>query len=361
MVDVFEGLDKLNPDIATLSENNLSTVNDWIDTGCYALNAICSGSVYKGIPKGRITGFAGPSGCGKTLIINKIIGNFQAMSPDHWAVVWDTEAGYEPGALLNVGGSPERTKVLPVDTVESCRNQIVKFLDNVIAGGKKTYGKYVIAIDSLGNLASQKEIDDSQKDKSAQDMGSRAKTLKSMMRTITYKAAKAGVTVLFSNHTYDDPAAMFPTLVKNQAGGKGPVYLASLLVQLALRTEKQNDGDEDDVKIPMANKVSGITMRALTVKNRFIPPFLETEIYLNFKTGLYKYAGLLEMALGYNVITQTGSTYTLDNNKVGYFKNWKNDEKIWDSIILKLEPILQQELRFNRIVLDSLQEQITQE
>lgn len=350
-MDVFDGLEKLNPDIATLSENNLSTITDWIDTGSYALNAICSGSVHKGIPKGRITGFAGPSGCGKTLIINKIIGKFQAASPDHWAVVWDTEAGYEPNALLNVGGDPDRAKVLPVDTVEACRNQIVKFLDNVISGGKKTYGKYIIAIDSLGNLASQKEIDDSLKDKSAQDMGSRAKTLKSMMRTITYKAAKAGVTVLFSNHTYDDPAAMFPSLVKNQAGGKGPVYLASLLVQLALRTEKQNDNDESDVKIPMANKVSGITMRALTIKNRFIPPFLETELYLNFKTGLYKYAGLLEMALAYNIITQTGSTYTLGDKKLGYFKNWKNDESIWNSIIETLEPVLQQELRFNRIEL----------
>lgn len=356
-MDVFEGLDKLNPDISTLSESSLSTVSEWIDTGCFALNAICSGSIYKGIPKGRITGFAGPSGCGKTLIINKIIGNFQAMSPDHWAVVWDTEAGYEPNALRNVGGVPERTKVLPVDTVESCRNQIVKFLDNVISGGKKTYGKYIIAIDSLGNLASQKEIDDSLKDKSAQDMGSRAKTLKSMMRTITYKAAKAGVTVLFSNHTYDDPAAMFPSLIKNQAGGKGPVYLASLLVQLALRTEKQDEGNDDDVKIPMANKVSGITMRALTIKNRFIPPFLETEIYLNFKTGLYKYAGLLEMALAYNIITQTGSTYTMDNKKLGYYKSWKNDEAVWTETLEKLEPVLQQELKFNRIDIQTKQEE----
>lgn len=349
-MDVFDGLDKLNPDLATLSEeNNLSTVSDWIDTGSLALNAVCSGSLYKGIPKGRITGFAGPSGCGKTLIINKIIGNFHRSNPEHWAVIWDTEAAVDPNALANVGGDPKRTKVLPVETVEGCRNQISKFLDNVIAGGKKTYGKYIIAIDSLGNLASQKEIDDTLKDKSAADMGQRAKTLKSMMRTITYKAAKAGVTVLFTNHTYDDPAAMFPSLVKNQAGGKGPLYLASLLIQLALRTEKQDDKNDDDVKIPMANKVSGITMRALTVKNRFIPPFLETEIYLNFKTGLYKYAGLLDMAIGYSVITQNGATYSIQDKKLGYFKNWKNDDEVWKEITDQLEPVLQKELCYNRV------------
>jgi len=347
--NVFDGLDKLNPDFATLSENNLSTVSEWIDTGSYALNAICSGSLYRGIPKGRITGFVGPAQSGKSLIINKIIGNFQALSPDHWGLIWDTEAAVDKNAIKNVGADPDRIKVLPVETVEECRNQISKFLDNVIAGGKKTYGKYIIAIDSLGNLASQKEKDDAAKDKSAVDMGARAKGLKSMMRTITYKAAKAGVSVIFSNHIYDDPMAIFPSLVKSQSGGKGPLYLASLLVQLAIRNEKQNEANESDVKIPMANKVSGVTLRTLTVKNRFIPPFLETELYLNFKTGLFKYAGLLEMAMGYNIVQQNGSTYSFGEKKLGYFKTWKDNTDVWDSIIKELEPVLQKELCYSEL------------
>ena len=110
--NVFDGLDKLNPDFATLSENNLSTVSEWIDTGSYALNAICSGSLYRGIPKGRITGFVGPAQSGKSLIINKIIGNFQALSPDHWGLIWDTEAAVDKNAIKNVGADPT-IKVLP--------------------------------------------------------------------------------------------------------------------------------------------------------------------------------------------------------------------------------------------------------
>jgi hypothetical protein len=38
--DAFKVLDDLNPDAAFLDENTLSTVNEWIDTGCMALNAI---------------------------------------------------------------------------------------------------------------------------------------------------------------------------------------------------------------------------------------------------------------------------------------------------------------------------------
>jgi hypothetical protein len=75
--DAFKILDDLNPDAQFLDENTLSTVKEWIDTGCMALNAIISGSLYGGIPMGRIIGFAGPQACGKTLMVNKIMANAQ--------------------------------------------------------------------------------------------------------------------------------------------------------------------------------------------------------------------------------------------------------------------------------------------
>jgi len=210
VLSVFSKLDKLNPDASVLSENVLSNVDSWIDTGCMVLNAIISGSLYGGVPAGRITGFSGPSAAGKTFIINKILANAQkqGITP----VIFDTEAAIDKSSTTGVGLDPTKTKYVPVQTVEACRNQISTFLDSVIEANMQ--GKFIISIDSLGNLASQKELDDTEKDKSAMDMGTRAKGLKSMMRLLTFKAAQAGVTILFSNHTYDDPAAMFPTLVK---------------------------------------------------------------------------------------------------------------------------------------------------
>ena len=46
--DVFSSLDKLNPEATYLSENALSNVDTWYDTGCYALNAIIGGSCVDG-------------------------------------------------------------------------------------------------------------------------------------------------------------------------------------------------------------------------------------------------------------------------------------------------------------------------
>ena len=344
VLSVFTKLDKLNPDSTILSENVLSNVDSWIDTGCMVLNAIISGSLHGGVPAGRITGFAGPSAAGKTFIINKILANAQkqGLTP----VIFDTEAAIDKSSTVGVGLDSNKVKYVPDQTVEACRNQISTFLDSVIEAGMQ--GKFIISIDSLGNLASQKELDDTEKDKTAMDMGTRAKGLKSMMRLLTFKAAQAGVTILFSNHTYDDPAAMFPTLVKSQSGGKGPVYLSSVLVQLAKRDEKHDKTNSSDEMLPEANKVSGTTLRALTIKNRFVPPFLECEMYLNFKKGLDRLSGLKEMAVNHGVVVQNGSTYALpgkdglDGQKLGYYKNWKDDEALWNDTIL---PALEEKLK----------------
>lgn len=348
--NIFNKLDKLNPDATILSKSALSVVNEWIDTGCMVLNSIISGSLYGGVPVGRITGFSGPSAAGKTYIINKILANAQkkGMHP----VIFDTEAAVDVGSTQGVGLDPSKVKYVPVQTVEDCRNQLSAFLDSVIEA--KAKNKFIVSIDSLGNLASQKEIEDAEKGKTAMDMGTRAKGLKSMMRLLTFKAAQAGVTILFSNHTYDDPAAMFPTLVKQQSGGKGPVYLASVLVQLAKRDEKHDKSNEDDEILPEANKVSGTTLRALTVKNRFVPPFLECEAYLNFRRGLDKYSGLKEMAVNHGIIKQTGSTFVLPatdkqpEKKLGYYKNWKSDTELWEkSILPQLEARLKEQYSYS--------------
>ena len=165
-----------------------------------------------------------------------------------------------------------------------------------------------------------------------------------MMRTITYNAAKAGVPILFSNHIYEG-MEMFPSLIKNQAGGKGPIYLASVLVQLSTRNEKVTE-NPDESSIAISNNVSGVTMSAMTVKNRVVPPFLKTELYLNFKSGLDSNTGLFDLALALGVIEQSGKTYQFNGESVGYRKNIEKDPVFWEKVCPILEKKLNEELRY---------------
>jgi recombination protein RecA len=341
--DVFEVLDE-TPYATFLSENTLSNVDTWFDTGSYALNAIISGKLKDGgVPKGRVIIFAGETGTGKTLLINKILGlaQKQGMHP----VIFDSEFAVDAESAKAVGLDPEKTKYVPVETVEGLRNSLSKFLDKVIEN--KMQGKFIVSIDSLGNLSSEKEQQDIAKDKSASDMGSRAKGVKSLLRTLTLKAGQAGVTVLISNHTYSDPVALYPSLIKNQSGGSGPLYMASVIVQLAKKNEKSED-DNDEI-LPEARNYSGATLRALTVKNRFVPPFLETSLYLNFLQGLDKYSGLFDMAVNHGIILQTGSTYTMpDGTKLGYKKNFINEKFYEEVIIPSLEKTLLEKYKYSQ-------------
>lgn len=332
---IFDGLDDLNPDNCVLSDNALSKVKFFIDTGSYALNAICSGSCYGGIPGGRVTGLAGPSGCGKTLMASKILKNFLNMSPDNRGIIFDSEAAYDEETVTRMGIDPSRVHYFPIETVVSLRNQVLKILRNIIDTGEKD--RYFIIIDSLGNLAGEKEINDAMKNSFAADMGLRARDIKGLLRAITIPAAKSGTTILFTNHTYEDPSALYPTAVKPQSGGTGPIYLASLLIQLSFKRERADKDYKDEEMIEISKNVNGITMTSLTTKNRIVPPMLTTSVYLNFKTGLDRYSGLFEMGKDLGVITGE-RTYAYEGGDLGYRKNFERDPEIWNK---KLLPILE--------------------
>lgn len=351
--DAFKVLEDLNPEAAYLDENSLSTVKDWIDTGSMALNAIISGSIYGGIPMGRLTGFIGPESCGKTLMANKIMANAQKKGMH--VAYFDTEGALDEATAARLGCDPSKIKHIPTEITESCRNQIVKFLDTVIAN--KLHGKVLIVIDSLGNLITTQEKKKIDEGSDTPDMGNRAKALKSMMRAITHSAAKANCPVVFTNHIYEDPSQLHPSAIKKQAGGSGPLYMASVIVQMAKKAERSSDSKNKDANTdvtPLSKDINGLTLRALTTKNRFVPPYLETEMYLNFRTGLNKYSGLLEMCEGYEVLEKAGHRHTFNGEMLGFFKDWKTDINVWNKILPALEDKLKTKLCFNN---DSLIEE----
>lgn len=343
--DAFKVLDKMNSNAAFLDGNSLSTVNEWIDTGFYALNAIVSGSLYGGVPMGRLTAFIGAEACGKTYLANKIMAN--AQKKGMYVAYFDTEGALDEATAKRLGCDTSKIKHVPSEITEHCRNEIVQFLETIVQN--KLQGKVLIVIDSLGNLMPAQEKKKIDEGSETPDMGARPKSLKTLMRAVTHAAAKANCPVIFTNHIYEDPSQLHPSAIKKQAGGSGPLYMASVIVQLAKKTERAEDSKNKDSNNEitfLAKGINGITLRAFTTKNRFVTPFLETEMYLNFKTGPNKYSGLLEMAEGYGVVEKQGHRYVLNGEMLGFYKDWKDDESTWNKIMPFLETKLREELCF---------------
>ena len=336
----LDSIDKVNPFATYLEDSTLSRVGGWIDTGSYVLNAIISGSIHGGIPKGRVTMLGGESMTGKTLFVLKILANAQkeGLIP----VIFDTENAVDPEGAQRIGLDISKVKYVPCVTIEQTRNALYKFLTSVKEKGLE--GKFIVAIDSLGNLQSELEHSRMGKESTSSDMGSKARAMKSLMQTCTNLGATTQTTILCTNHVYDDPAAMFPSIEKHMPGGKSIVYLPSVTVQLARKPMKSDGGKTMDAETAVGQKnYAGVLIRALTRKNRFIKQYLQGEMFLSFHTGLDRYYGLLDLAVGVGAVIQTGSTYQLpDGKKIGYYKNFRKDIDLWENTIL---PVLEEKIK----------------
>lgn len=345
--DFLSVLQDSHPLSSALNDSALSSISEFIDSGSLSLNAILSGRTDGGIPSGRIVGYAGPSACGKTVMICNFIRN--AQKKGRVAIVFDSEAAFDVQTAVNLGCDASKIKYVPVESLESFRTGVVKVLDMIMAN-PKLRGKFVMCLDSLGNLASEKELLDSEKGHNASDMGTRAKVAKAVFRTITYKLAVCDVPLVFTNHLYDDPSAMFESIRKNQSGGKGPEYMSTILVQFGSNLTKDKEGGTVLAKASTGGVVTGVDLSAMTVKNRIVPPYMTTSMAINYLTGFLPYAGLVEMAKSLGVVRAGGAYIFLGEENMGYAKDIEEKPELWNSTLLPaINKALKEQVSFSSL------------
>lgn len=340
LIKALELLDEGNPFSCFLDKSTLSRVDSWYSTGSYVLDAIISGKIRGGgIPNGRLTMIYGESQTFKSSLVQRTLAN--AQKEGRIPVIFDSENAIDPEGAERLGLDITKVKLVPIFSIEQCRNSIHKFLTGVKEKGLE--GKFIIAIDSLGNLESALETSRIEKDSTSVDMGTRARAIKTLLRTCTQLSAITKTPIIITNHLYDNPGDLHPTLVKSMPGGKACVYQPSVSVQLMRKPVKEDavKSETSGLAVGQRNYV-GIIVRALTAKNRFIKQYLEGELYISFANGADKYHGLLDLAVGLGVIEQTGSTYLFNGEKLGYAKSFANDANFWEN---KVIPLLEEKIK----------------
>ena len=275
--DLNKEMSKISEYGETLDKSTISEIDHYIPTGNFHLNACLTGSLFGGYPNNRAVALAGPSGTGKTyLILNAIK---QAQKQGYSIVFYDSENAVDKSLVEKFGIDPKTFRYEPCNTVQEFRSSVTAITDVLIEQKKKgiKLPKIMVVLDSAGNLATQKEIDDAKTGSSKADM-TRAKLLKSTFRIIMTQFGICKIPFLFTNHTYQTQD-LFSRQVGG--GGTGPEYAASII--LFLGKAKLKEGIEQ----------TGIIVTAKPNKNRFAKP-TPIKFHISFNKGMNPYVGLEE-------------------------------------------------------------------
>lgn len=347
IAQAMDTLREFSPMVSFL-DNAMSNVDSFEDTGCYILNALVSGHLRGGFPEARMSLLAAESSTGKTYIALQTAARAQKAGKQ--IVIFDSEFAIDHEFASNLGLDTSKIIYFPVKTIEQCKNAVYKFLSNVHDLG--LVGQFFIVIDSLGAMISEMDYKRMEKNSDSKDMGSYAGSMKSLIKACNSLAGMTQTTIICTNHIYDDPGAMFTSLVKPMPGGKIVRYLPTTIVQLSANnvkgTDKNGKGGDDSRKIfEVAQGGShgevGIEVRGLGVKNRICKPLNEAYMYISFENGLSKYYGLMDLACALGALKNVGGRIrdAETDEFYGFSKDIQFNAEFWEGFIDKLQPYVE--------------------
>ena len=323
---------EIGNEYASLVSDGVSAgdTSGYIDTGSYIFNALCSGSIYGGVPGNKITAIAGESSTGKTFFCLGIVQHFLESNPEAGVIYFESESAISKQMIEDRGIDSNRMLIVPVTTVQEFRLQSIKILDKYMAMDDKKPMMFVL--DSLGMLSTSKEVEDSEAGKETRDM-TRAQVVKSIFRVLTLKLGKANVPLLVTNHTYDVVGAYIPT--KEMGGGSGLKYAASSIIYLSKKKEK--DGKD----------VVGNIIKCKNAKSRLTKENSTVETRLFYDRGLDRYYGLLELGEKYGIFKRKGNRVVVGESSVYPSAILKDPEQYFTpEIMQKLDEAAAKEFRY---------------
>ncbi len=262
-------------DTEILSKSKFFTAKDLIQTSVPMINVALSGRLDGGLSPG-LTVFAGPSKHFKTAFALLLAKSYLDKYSDAVVLFYDSEFGSPQSYFDAFGIQTDRVLHTPVTDIEQLKHDSMAQLNNIERGDH-----VIIIVDSVGNLASRKEVEDAIDGKSVADM-SRAKQLKSLFRMVTPHLTIKDIPMIVVNHTYKE-IGMFPKDIVS--GGTGVYYSADNIYIIGRQQEK--NGQE----------LVGYNFIINVEKSRYVREKSKIPVEVTFDGGISKWSGLLDVAL----------------------------------------------------------------
>lgn len=191
-------------------------ITSYVPTGSFALNALLSGSIYGGIPGNKVYAYAGEPSTGKTFFAINAVKRFLKDNPKGFCFYFETESAITSDMLKDRGVDINRIAVMPVTTVQEFRSQALRIVNAYLEKPKKDRPPMLFVLDSLGNLSTEKEMQDIAEGKETRDM-TRSQLIKGAFRVLTLNLGLANVALICTNHVYDVIGSYVP--MKKMGGG----------------------------------------------------------------------------------------------------------------------------------------------
>ena len=316
-------LDKLKKnstikDSAILSKSKFFAAKDMIPTSIPALNIALSGSLDGGFIPG-LTMWAGPSKHFKTAFSLIMVKAYQDKYPDSVILFYDSEFGTPQSYFTSFGINTENVIHTPITDVEQLKHDIMQQLTNIERGER-----VMIVLDSIGNLASKKEVEDAIEGKSVADM-SRAKQIKSLFRMVTPHLSLKDIPMVVVNHTYKE-IGLYPKDIVG--GGTGSYYSADNIYILGRQQEKEG------------TEIVGYNFIINVEKSRYVREKAKIPVNVTFEGGINKWSGLLDIAIATgHVVKPSNGWYSRVDTKTGEVeeKKWRmadtQSDEFWNKIL----------------------------
>lgn len=224
-----------------LSKSDFFKAKDPIKTDLPIINIAFSGSLNGGLIPG-LTVLAGVSKSFKTLLGLYCMKAYLDKYKDGVAILYDSEYGITPDYLKSFNIDIDRVIHVPLEDVEQLKFDLTNRLEDVSKGDH-----VMILIDSIGNLASKKEVEDAMSEKSVADM-SRAKQLKSLFRIVTPKLTTRDIPCIAINHVYQE-MGLYPKAIVS-----GGCVVAGTEIQTPTGLKKVEDFNVGERVITMSGE-----------------------------------------------------------------------------------------------------------
>ena len=290
----------------------------YIDTGSYLLNGQISGSMYGGMPNNKVWAIAGETTTGKTFFALGVVKFFLDSHPDAACFYYDTEAALTADMLEERGIDSRRIIIGEPATIQEFRHKVITVLNRYKDIPKKDRPPMFMVLDSMGNLSSTKEVEDTESGVETRDM-TKSQLLRATWRVIRLKLAKVDVAMIVTNHTYMG-IGLYAS--KEMSGGGGLAFASDQITFLSKK--KDQDG----------NIVVGTIIKCQMKKSRLSRENTTVEIKLSYDTGLDRYYGLIPFAEAAGAFEKLGNKYIINEKKYFEKEIYKNPEKFFTEEVM---------------------------